>query len=204
MLASLLLALSSCTPALFDGMRRQGVAEVERSGLFPLFDGCDTSLFWDAKIKYKERVFTGVLALSPAGSNVFRLVFTSHFGPTVLDFEVGDRSFVLHHCLEELDRKTILSIFEQDFRTLLMLDVPQRFEAKVYSAAGKRGYNLNSAAGGHRYLTDAERRCLAVENPGLIKALLIRLEYNGFDLQKIVMKHPKLGLSMEMEVMKDE
>lgn len=199
LIGCLSLWLSSCSPALFDGMQRDGKAVVERQDLFPLFSEGDSSLLFDTKIEYKSYVFSGMLAVVPTDSGSYRLAFTSCFGLTIFDFEVGRHTFVVHNCLEQLDRKAVRSIFEQDFRTLLQLNLPPKVEAKSYVSQGRIGYKLKTDDGKCCYLVDKDRHCwLAADKAGWLAALQIRLEGCGSGLKKIEMTHPKLGLKLEM------
>ncbi|MCQ2217190.1 MAG: hypothetical protein MJZ33_01745 [Paludibacteraceae bacterium] len=201
----LFIALSSCTPSLFKGMAKEGKTTIKRGELFPLFGDCDSSIVFDTKIDYKTNSFSGMLVMAPADSNAYRLAFTSYFGLTVFDFEIGEKSFVVHHCLEQLDRKAVLSIFEQDFRTLLMLNVPSQCKVKKYSEGALTGYKLKTTDGKCCYLTNTSRKqWAAADKSGMITALEVRMSNYEAGFPKIEMNHPKLGLRMEMEIMKEE
>lgn len=203
----LLITLSSCSPKLFGGMAKQGKVEIDRRELFPLLDGCDSSLVLDTWIDFKKNRFSGQLIVAPTDSaNTYQLVFLSDLGLSFFDFEVGEKTFVVNHCIEPLQRKAVLSIFEQDFRTLLMLDVPQRFRATKYAGDGVVGYKAPTSDGKCCYLTDPRKRqWLAANKKGIITALDIRLsEYEELGFPKIEMEHPKIGLKLLMEKMKEE
>ena len=203
-----LFLLSSCTPSLFKGMEKQGKEVAYRQDLFPLFDGCDSALVLNAVIDYKSNSFSGLLVVAPSDSvtGAYRLAFTSYFGMTVFDFEVGEKIFVVHHCMEQLERKAVLSIFERDFRALLMLDVPLKFKATRYAKDNEVGYKLKTTAGKSFYRTDVSRkRWTATDMPGMLTALEIRLmELPSQEFPKIEMNHPKLGLRIGMEKLQEE
>lgn len=202
----MLFSLSSCMPSLFKGMEKQGKETACRKDLFPLFDGCDSTLVLNAVINYKSNSFSGMLVVAPSDADAYRLAFTSYFGMTIFDFEVGEKTFVVHHCMEQLERKTILSIFERDFRALLMLDVPSDFRATKYVKGSMVGYRLKTASGKSSYQTDPSRKqWLAADLSGMIMALEIRLsETSSKDFPKIEMNHPKLGLKIEMEKLQED
>ncbi len=202
----MLFSLSSCTPSLFKGMEKQGKETACRKDLFPLFDGCDSTLVLNAVINYKSNSFSGLLVVAPSDADAYRLAFTSYFGMTIFDFEVGEKTFVVHHCMEQLERKAVLSIFERDFRALLMLDVPSKFKATRYAKDNEVGYKLKTTAGKSFYRTDVSRkRWTATDMSGMLTALEIRLmELPSQEFPKIEMNHPKLGLKIEMEKLQED
>ena len=52
-----------------------------------------------------------------------RIAFTTEFGNTIFDFTLSDQDFKVNRILKEMDRRILLNVLEQDFRTLIREEI---------------------------------------------------------------------------------
>jgi len=98
-------------------------------------------------------------------------------------------------------------LFEKDFRTLFLYNVPPQFDAKVYQGKeATTGYKIKTKDGKGYFLTNtAEKQLQKAEMPGYIKRLkLDYLNYNNGFPGQIVMYHPKIKLRMQLDKIEQE
>lgn len=202
----LLAGLVGCTPKVFthEGMRPTTSVKMHRSNLFPVYDEYEAARYYTAEVSFKENNMTGILALSREAENPrrFRMIMMTPFGMPLFDFSLSRDSFIVNSCMEQMNKKVVLKILEKDFKSLLMLDVPENFPATIYmpvkKTPGKWGYSVNTSTGGNNYiLYEKENGFLhLIQNGGAIKRMNA-----AFDSQSAVIDHPKLGLKMTLTLM---
>lgn len=200
-----LAGLVGCTPKLFNnaGMRPTTSVKMHRSNLMPVYDEYEAARYYTAQVDFKDKSMTGILALSREAENPrkFRMIMMTPFGIPLFDFSISRDSFIVNSCIEQMNKKIVLNMLEKDFKTLLMLDVPETFPGVVYmplKPCGKWGYSVNTKNGGNNYiLYEKEVGFLRViQNGGAIKRMNAY-----FDEQKATIDHPKLHFKMTLTLM---
>lgn len=83
------------------------------------------------KIEVYGHELNGILIAKKINDSIHRVVLTTDFGNTLLDFEVGQRSFVKNSIVEDLDRKIVVNTLRDDFRLLFR----EKYEASYYSTS---------------------------------------------------------------------
>ncbi|MBR5694798.1 MAG: hypothetical protein IKX43_00990 [Paludibacteraceae bacterium] len=199
-LTVVLAGLASCTPKVFNqsGLRPTTSVKMHRSNLMPVFDEYEAARYYSAQVDFKENSLTGVLALSREAQDPrkFRLIMMTQFGVPIFDFSVSRDSFIVNSCMEQLNKKVVLNILKRDFRSILMVDVPEEFPGTVYMPTrgqARWGYSVTTKEGGNNYMfyTKDNGFVRIIQNGGLLKRM------NAvFDEQVITVEHPKLKLKM--------
>lgn len=203
----LLAGLVGCTPKLFtsSGMRPTTSVKMHRSNLLPVYDEYEAARYYTAQVDFKDKNMTGILALSREAADPlrFRMIMMTPFGVPLFDFSISKDSFIVNNCMEQLNKKIVLNMLEKDFRTLLMLDVPEKetFPGVVYmpvNPCGKWGYSVTTQSGGNNYLIyEKETGFLrAIQNGGALKRMNAY-----FDEQSAVINHPKLKFKLTLTLM---
>lgn len=201
----LLAGLVGCTPKLFNnaGMRPTTSVKMHRSNLFPVYDEYEAARYYQAQVDFKDKSMTGVLALSRESENPrkFRMIMMTPFGIPLFDFSVSRDSFVVNSCIDQMNKKIVLNLLERDFKSLLMVDVPETFPAVLYmpmKSSGRWGCSVTTKKGGNNYIIcQRESGFLhAIQNGGALK----RMDA-VFDEQAAVIQHPKLGFKMTLTLM---
>jgi len=205
LLAISLFLLSACTPKIFKNMEKVGKVNITKAELYPIFVEADTVQSFNMEIDYKENNFAGMLLVSKGERpNSSQLIFTSYFGMTVFDFEINSDSLVVNRCLDQMNKKMVISTLEKDLRTLFLYNVPETMKAKKYQKGTLTGYKAKANDGKAYYMVDdSARQLLKVYSPACIKALQIDFKQyeQGFP-SSIEMEHPKIGLKMKIEKLK--
>ncbi len=80
---------------------------------------------------YKNHV-SGILIIKKINGNAHRVVLTSDFGNTLIDFEISENDFRLHYVLPDMDKKIVINFLRNDFRELLrqQYKVNESFESE--------------------------------------------------------------------------
>ncbi|MBO7507857.1 MAG: hypothetical protein J6T67_10810 [Paludibacteraceae bacterium] len=200
-----LAGLVSCTPKIFNqsGLRPTTSAKMHRSNLMPVFDEYEAARYYSAQVDFKDKSITGVLALSREAQDPrkFRLIMMTTFGIPIFDFSVSQDSFVVNSCMEQLNKKVVMKILERDFKSLLMVDVPEDFPGTIYmplKGQTRWGYSVSTKEGGNYYM-------FYYKDNGIVHVLqngsFLKKMNAVFDEQVITIEHPKLGLKMVLTLM---
>ncbi len=195
-----------CTPKIYRSMGMQPTLTVStyRSNLMPVFDSIVQPLYFTADVTFKENTLSGMLALSKEGERSYRIVMMTTFGMQIFDFSLSADSFIVHSCMDKLNKKVILNILRDDFRSILMLDVPDQFKGVLYqtSANSQRwGCSLKTKNGEYNYLIyPAKNGFVRMVGRGSgIKGMI-----GVFDEELITIDHSKLGLKINLKLIKQE
>lgn len=200
--------LSACTPKLFRDLDMQVVSSVSlsRGTLMPVFDNITEPVYYTAQLDYQKTEETGVsmmgiLAMTQEAKGSYRLVMMSSFGVTLFDFSISRDSFVVNSCMDQMNKKVVLGILEKDFRTILMLNVPEKMKGRLYRTNSKPdwlGYGINADDGECDYLIEPNGISFkrTIQNGGPIKRMTA-----VFDEDVVTIQHPKLGLKIIMTKM---
>ncbi|MEE0995800.1 MAG: hypothetical protein U0L74_00245 [Paludibacteraceae bacterium] len=192
-------AASGCTPKLFKGMEKVGSGKMTLSD--KMFVKVDSQSVYNMQIDFRENSFAGLLVVSPGENGSLRTVFTTYFGMSVFDFEITHSELVVNSCMEQMNRKVVLSIFERDFRRLFGVYPYSKdlCKMKAYQKGSRDGYKVKTAEGKVCYLIDNEKGELcAASTAGCIKGADFKFE-NG--MKGIEILHKKLGLKLKLDFM---
>lgn len=197
------MAAIGCTPKIFEGMGAVAKEAAAKESLYPFFSGTtEMTHVFNMQLSYKENDVDGFLIVKHSKDSSARAVFTSIPGMTIFDFEISATEFKVHRCIEPMQKRAVLNLFENDFRTLLLYNVPLSFKSKIYkNGSGKVGHRIKTRNGKTYFLTDTTQKQLQeVRVPGLFT--LLAIDYKDFegDFPKhISISHPRLKLSMRLE-----
>lgn len=65
---------------------------------------------------------SGIFIVKRINDSIHRMVLTTDFGNTLLDFEISEKTFKVNHVFDQLDKKIIINTLRDDFRTLLQVN----------------------------------------------------------------------------------
>lgn len=194
------LVLGGCAPEITKGFRKAGKAAVAAQDLYPFWTPQRTHLF-TMKIDFREHHFSGLLLVKQAGDGYFRLVFNTHFGMGVFDFEFRRDTFLVHSCMEALHKKRILNLLEKDFRTLFFLDVkPRGNTATVYYTPGDASLEINRINGRYYLKNNTQKTLLEMEIPHCFHTGYYDFTgYKDHFPEVMTIKHKGIGLQIALE-----
>lgn len=89
-----------------------------------IFDDSFNKALYKAELNYRENILSGLMLIKWFPStNSYRLVFMSELGFKYFDFEFSfseKNNFMVHYCIDVLNRKSFINIIKMDFESLLM------------------------------------------------------------------------------------
>ena len=110
------------------------------------FSNPETDYVYKAHIEVYGNQLSGIFIAKRLNDTVHRVVFTTDFGNTLLDFELSETDFKVNYIVEDLDRKIIVNTLRDDFRLLLktnhaLQEVFENEEYLIYKSADKKRFN---------------------------------------------------------------
>ena len=197
----LLLLLSSCSPRILKDFRKTESLLVERADFYPFFPSADTTHLFNMQIDFRKNHFSGLLLIKSLQPDVYRIVFNTHFGMSVFDFEFDKSDFRVHYCMEALNKKNVITLLENDFRTLLFLNLEtDRNFPKIYSNEKNPTLEIYKNDKFY-YLKDNENETLiSIEAPHFFSSLSYGFtDYIDRFPSIIRIKHSRVGIKMQLE-----
>jgi hypothetical protein len=194
-----ILGLTACAPKITKGFHKTGETVISMQDLYPFWEQ-HTQLF-NMKIDFRKNHFSGLLLVKYMALDSCRIVFNSHFGMGIFDFEFVRDTFHVHSCLKLLNTKKILNLFEKNFRTLLFLDVqPHANVATVYHTLADSTLAVNRVNGRYYLKNDALKTLLKIEVPHCFGVEHYSFtDYRNNFPEVIAVKHSAIGLQLTLE-----
>jgi hypothetical protein len=174
---------------------------VQKAAFYPFFPAVDSVLLFNMQIDFRKNHFSGMLLVKSTGEDRYRTVFTSHFGMSVFDFEVGKDSFRVNYCLEALHKKRLLQILEADFNILLFLNPETAgLLSDIYTNDAVPELEIIKADKYYYLKNTVSEELMAIEAPQLINARRYRFsDYKDRFPALIQIQHSHIGLKMQLE-----
>ena len=113
----ILFLFASCSLRTTEGLRQIPVVDHEINN--PYFADANLDYVYKAKIEVYKKNFGGILIIKKTGFRNHRIVMTTEFGNKLFDLEFDGDTFTKNYVVEELDRKFILNVLQEDFKLLL-------------------------------------------------------------------------------------
>jgi len=197
----LLLLFSACSPGILKNFRKDDASTVNRNDFYPFFPSVDTTQLFNMQIDFKKNRFSGLLLIKSTQPDIYRIVFTTHFGMSIFDLEFDTGIFRVNNCLEALNKKEVIQLLENDFRILLFLNLKTDQNASnIYKHKNDSALEINRT-GNIYYLKDTKNETLlSIEAPHFFSSL----RYNFSDYidrfpSVIRITHSRIGLKMQLE-----
>lgn len=110
------------------------------------FANPETDYVYKAHIDVYGNQLSGIFIAKRLNDSVHRVVFTTDFGNTLLDFELSEADFKVNYIVEDLDRKIVVNTLRDDFRLLLKTNhnVAEVFENDafvIYKSESQKRFN---------------------------------------------------------------
>ena len=122
---------TSCSLRTTEGLRE--ITSVHNEITNPYFANLDLDYVYKAKIEVYKKNFGGILIIKKISPQSHRIVMTTEFGSKLLDFEYDGDTFTKNFVIDELDRKFILNVLQEDFKLLIIENaaVLAAFESEI-------------------------------------------------------------------------
>ncbi|MDR1783828.1 MAG: hypothetical protein LBR13_06175 [Dysgonamonadaceae bacterium] len=195
-----LMAFASCSPQILRGYEKIDDANLAREAFFPFFPTADSTVVFNMQIDYRSNHFSGILLVKNTDKDTYRAVFSTHFGMSVFDFLLSPEVFEVISCLDDLNKKQVIGTLQEDFKTLLFLNIEEWNEAERFQNKGNRDLEILKK-NKHYYLKNNDlQQTYRVFRPRFINA--VDYSYDEFHDKfpaKIEIKHSKIGLTLKLD-----
>lgn len=129
----LLLICCSCAPSITRECRKGEIVSMRKVQFPPMIDASSRLCKYNMTIDFMRKHFSGLLLVKETEAGTYRTLFSTHFGLSLFDLEIGADSLIVHHCIEPLNKKKILALFHRDFSVLFGLNIQPENKATVYN-----------------------------------------------------------------------
>lgn len=123
----------SCAPAVVRGYKRTGKELILREQIPVVLDTSGRLQKFNMSIDFMQKHFSGMLLIKETARDTYRMVFTTHFGLSVFDFEYARQNFRVLYCIDPLKKRKIQNLFRNDFTILLQLALKNENPAVIYT-----------------------------------------------------------------------
>jgi hypothetical protein len=197
----LLLLFSACSPGILKNFHKNGDLTANRSDFYPFFPSTDTTQLFNMQVDFRKNHLSGLLLIKSTQPDIYRLVFTTHFGMSLFDLEFNNDTFRINYCMDALNKKRVIRLLENDFRILLFLNLqPNQNFSNIYKHKNSPELEI-SRTGNIYYLKDIKNETLlAIEAPHFFSSL--HYDFTGYTNRfpsVIRITHSRIGLKMQLE-----
>ncbi|MDR6966079.1 hypothetical protein J2X31_000072 [Flavobacterium arsenatis] len=159
------------------------------------FSDSKTDYVYKATIEVYGNQLSGIFIAKRISDITHRVVFTTDFGNTLLDFELSENDFKVNYIQEDLNRKIIINTLRDDFRLLLkenhtVQEIFENDENIIYKSADKKGFNYFFESKVDKKLTkiinaskSKEKIILGFESKSTIFAQSITIQHKNIKLK---------------------
>ncbi|WP_146951064.1 hypothetical protein [Aequorivita lipolytica] len=170
----------------------------------PYFSNANIDYVYKAKIEVYKKNFGGILIIKKIGPANHRVVFTTEFGSKLFDFEFEGETFTKHFIVEDLDKKLIIDILQDDFRVLVnesakVLSVYESKNQRIYKTESNERFNFY-------FLEDESEKLEKIVNTTESREK-VTIDFTSAEAgiaQTIAIKHNNIKLTIDLEKFKKE
>jgi len=195
-----LMAFASCSPQILRGYEKIDDANLAREAFFPFFPTADSTVVFNMQIDYRSNHFSGILLVKNTDKDTYRAVFSTHFGMSVFDFLLSPEVFEVVSCLDDLNKKQVIGTLQEDFKTLLFLNIEEWNEVERFQNRGNSDLEILKKDKYYYLKNNDLQRTYRVFRPRFINA--VDYGYDEFHDKfpaKIEIKHSKIGLTLNLD-----
>ncbi|OJV19457.1 MAG: hypothetical protein BGO30_06155 [Bacteroidetes bacterium 41-46] len=146
-------------------------------GIPAVYNHSEELSIFDFTLTRKGDSIDGMVVVKSESESSKRIVMTSFFGMTFLDFELDGRSIKINYCIEQMNRERIILLLKKDFEILFKPD---------HSPVTKYVFNLNGEITALQQGNGITRTVMHFEN-----------YLKGYP-NEIKISHPLLGIKLTM------
>lgn len=164
----------------------------------PYFTDPKMDYVYKANISVYGNELSGIFIAKKINDTTHRVVFTTEFGNSLMDFEISETDFKVNSIMEELDRKILINTLVSDFRLLLRshYGIKNQFENtqnKVYLTEDNKMHNYLFVSKSENSLSKIVHASKRKE-----KINLFFTSENNIFASKIIIQHYNIKLKIEL------
>lgn len=170
--------------------------------VIPYFSNPETDYVYKASIDVLNKHFSGLFIVKKIEVNTHRVAFTTEMGNKIFDFSFSGNQFTVNFIQEELNRKPLLKILEQDFRTLVCAK-PDIFKSFRHDGKTVLEGSINNRA--HFFYLDNINNLVETVYPKRGKASVVYSfsKINSDIAEEITIEHQSLRLKINLKSFKN-
>ncbi|MGM0504185.1 MAG: hypothetical protein ACQESQ_06155 [Bacteroidota bacterium] len=160
------------------------------------------TLIYKTNINFYQRNISGLLIIKKTDEQSYRIALTTQFGLNIFDFALNNGDFEIVYCIDYLNKKSIISTFEDDFKLLLMQNtfnriytlqnVEEKYKAWVFKAEKRQYYYFMNKENNQVEKIEQWKRNA--------KKISVNLDaYNNNLPSTISLKHHNIKLSLKLK-----
>lgn len=202
----LLLICCSCAPSITRDCRKGETLLIGKEQLLPMVDASAGLCKYNMTIDFMRKHFSGLLLVKETDQGTYRTLFSTHFGLSLFDLEIGRDGLVVHHCIEPLNKKKMLDLFYRDFSVLFGLNIQPENKAVVYSCTKPQTdivYKLFLPGfKGYYRVDDITNRIQEIKLGAGLRKTTFRSLPDTTGIETIRIRHTGLRLSIGLDALK--
>ncbi|MFA6152824.1 MAG: hypothetical protein WC716_15985 [Chitinophagaceae bacterium] len=197
----LLVTFASCTFRTVKGFTK--ISSEKKVYSSPYFSSAVTDYVYKANITVYGKSLSGLFIAKKINDSTHRVVFTTEFGNSLMDLEIGPESFKVNSIVEDLDKKIILKTLKNDFRLILankhfIRNEYENGQEKVYQSKDGSRFNFLFADKKAEQLHKIVRASRFKE-----KVIVSFTSTNGQLAETIYVKHKNIKLGIALNYLKN-
>ena len=197
LLLSSCLLFIGCTSAYKHLQIIQGDASCLRK-LKPKFG----SAIYTTQVQILNNYLSGILLIKEMPDSTTRVVFSSELGLSFFDFEFGPNgAFKVHHIIEKMNRKSVISTLRKDFELVLMGSLDSS-NTRIYQSNDRLYYAFPKKKGINYYITDLQcQYLLGIEHGSKRKAIVkvVMMDFNNHVPDSIGIEHTNFKFTIGLK-----
>ena len=159
-------------------------------------------MIYKTGIGFYNREISGLLIIKKTEEQYYRIALTTQFGLKIFDFALNEGNLEVVYCIDYLNKKSIISTFEDDFNLLLMQNKFEQIYTFQKEEQKYKGWVFQSGKMNYYYLMNTEKR--QIEKIEQRKRNAKKISVDLYDYNKhlplnIKLEHHNIKLKMNLK-----
>lgn len=200
-----LLLCCSCAPSILRECRKGETLFLGKEQCPAMVNASGRLCKYNMTIDFMRKHFSGLLLIKETEKGTYRTLFSTHFGLSLFDLEIGSGGLIVHQCIEPLNKKKILDLFYRDFQVILGLNIQPENKALVYTCTGQKSdivYKLFTPGFKGYYRMDRSGDIEEIQLGSGLRKTTFRSFPDSTGQEAIRIRHSGLKLSIGLDTVK--
>jgi hypothetical protein len=162
----------------------------------------EKTLIYKTSINFYQRNISGLLIIKKTDKQNYRIALTTQFGLKIFDFVLKEGNLEVVYCIEYLNKKSIISTFEDDFKLLLMQNKFEQIYTFQKDKQKYKGWILQSGKINYYYFLNTDNNHIEkIEQwkRNAKKISVILYDYNNNLPLNIQLEHHNIKIKMNLK-----
>lgn len=164
----------------------------------PVFNKTVNQAVYRGSIEIFDKYYSGIFAFKKLNKTNYRLVLMSEVGMTLIDISFNDSEYKINHCIEPLNKKSLLNLLKTDF--LLLANFPSKIK---YKKINKDNFIIIKDYNNRHFYSFDNNQLIEIEAKSIFNKVTISFGdvQNGL-AKNINIQHRPLKLSIDLKRIK--